>query len=160
MKFALKLALVGCLFSQAAFAEKSIVISESASYYDEKIIPPNIRQECVELGTQFSDSTQKFLTAKGWQAEQAADLPESGLSLELTIVNAMSSGNAWSGHKKSVSMEAKLMKNGEVIDTFERQRDSNGGFGAGFKGSCAVLQRCVNALGKDVAKWMSKKKDI
>jgi len=29
-----------------------------------------------------------------------------------------------------------------------------GGFGAGFKGSCSVLNRCTKTLGKDFADWL------
>jgi hypothetical protein len=35
-------------------------------------------------------------------------------------------------------------------------RDSSGGFGGGYKGSCSVLRRCTNALGKDIAAWVKK----
>ena len=33
-------------------------------------------------------------------------------------------------------------------------RDSMGGFGAGYKGSCSVLGRTSKALGKDFSVWL------
>lgn len=42
------------------------------------------------------------------------------------------------------------------IDTYAGSRNSSGGIGGGFKGSCAVLERCVNTLGKDVDAWLKK----
>ena len=146
------------LFSSFYASAEKISISDSATYYDKKLIAPNIRKECVDLGKQFSDSTQKQLTKRKWNVTRSDETSESGYALELVIVNAVSAGNAFTGHKKSVSIEAKLFKDGELLDTYEGVRDSGGGFGAGFKSSCDVLQRCVNTLGKDVSKWLKRKK--
>lgn len=141
-----------------AFAEpKQITISEEAAYYDAKVIPSNIKSECTGLGRQFSESTQNYLSQSGAQISRAADIPKEGYGIELLIVNASSTGNAWSGHRKSVSIEANLFLNGELVDTYQGTRNSGGGFGAGFKGSCEVLRRCVNTLGKDVSKWVKNK---
>lgn len=146
------------LLSQISFAgEKAITINNSASYYDKRIIAPNIRKECTNLGAQFSDSTELQLSKRGFSVARDNSLPDSGLSLELLITNVHSSGNAWIGHKKSVSIEAVLYKDGEKIDTYEGIRNSGGGIGGGFKSSCAVLKRCVDTLGKDVSNWLQKK---
>ena len=75
----------------------------------------------------------------------------------LTLTNATSIGNAFMGHRKSVTIEAILYEDGVEIDHYRGSRDSGGGFGAGFKGSCSVLGRCVKTLGKDVANWYNKK---
>jgi hypothetical protein len=84
------------------------------------------------------------------------DLSE-GTQLKLMISNALSSGNAFMGHHKSVSIIAELYKDGKLIDTYSTTRNSGGGIGAGFKNSCAVLERCVTTLGKDVAQWVKTK---
>lgn len=147
-----------CVFA----AEKSISVSDAATYYDPRIIPSNIRTECSELGNQFSTSTKSFLEKKGWSVQlvpNAGEETAEGIELKLLITNATSSGNAFVGHRKSVSIDAELYKDGKLLDTYSGTRDSGGGFGAGFKGSCAVLARCANALGKDVSKWL-KKQDI
>ena len=80
-----------------------------------------------------------------------------GLSLSLAITNEVTAGNAFMGHSKSVSIEATLHRDGEVVDTYVGTRDSGGGFGAGFKSSCTVLKRCVNTLGKDGAGWLRRR---
>ncbi|MGH1440369.1 MAG: hypothetical protein ACRBBR_09685 [Cellvibrionaceae bacterium] len=145
------------LASQLSFAsEKSITISNEATYYDKKIIAPNIRNECIHLGSEFSNSTELQLSKQGWEVNRDDSLPANGLSLKLVITNVHSSGNAWTGHRKSVSIEAILMKDGETIDSYEHIRKSGGGIGGGFKSSCAVLKRCVDTLGKDVSKWLSR----
>ncbi|WGL15267.1 hypothetical protein PVT68_10840 [Microbulbifer bruguierae] len=136
----------------------ALVLSEKAGYHDERIIASNIVGECSNLGFKFSDSTRQFLQKQGFAVSTASDISEQteGMSLKLTIINAVSAGNAFIGHNKSVSIEAQLFKDGELLDTFTRTRNSGGGFGAGFKGSCTVLHRCAHTLGKDVASWMAK----
>ena len=146
--------------SAISFAKDSnaVVITDKAGYYDEKVIASNIVNECTNLGFKFSDSTRRYLEKQGFAVSAAGDITNQteGMSLKLTIINAVSAGNAFLGHKKSVSIEAELYKDGELLDTFSRTRNSGGGFGAGFKGSCTVLHRCANTLGKDVASWMAK----
>ena len=135
--------------------EKSITIRDEATYEDERSIPYKIRKECTQLGRQFSDSTERFLSKAGWAVNRSDSRSGEGLELNLVITNAYSAGNAWIGHRKSVTIEAQLFKNGEMVDHFEAVRDSSGGFAGGFKGSCDVLHRCVNTLGKDVTEWLA-----
>ncbi|SHF36545.1 hypothetical protein SAMN04487965_2044 [Microbulbifer donghaiensis] len=153
--------LAGALLSASTLAQDdaAISINQKAEYYDTKVIAPNIVRECTNLGYKFSDSTKKFLEKYGFSAalQPEQDLQTEGFNLKLSILNATSSGNAWSGHRKSVTIEAELYKDGELIDSFQNARNSSGGFGGGFKGSCDVLERCVHTLGNDVAKWIKKK---
>jgi hypothetical protein len=139
--------------------DKIITVNRPVSYYDENIISSKIIDECKNLGTQFSASTKLNLEKDGWAVNYSenTDVQKDGIQLKLTIANAMSIGNAFAGHQKSVSVIVGLYKNGALIDTYKGTRDSRGGFGAGFKGSCAVLERCVDTLGKDTAKWLKKK---
>lgn len=153
------LGLVLLAFSLGVFAnEKTISISSKASYYDEKIIPSNIKSECSELGEQFSEATKKHLEANNWKVtfEEDAGKSSQGTSIKLQITNALSSGNAFVGHRKSVTILAELYKDGQLIDSYTTSRNSSGGFAGGFKGSCSILHRCVNTLGSDVAKWLKK----
>jgi hypothetical protein len=72
----------------------------------------------------------------------------------LRIENALSSGNAFIGHRKQVTTSAKLYANGKEIARSTHTRDSMGGFTGGFKGSCAVLERCANTLANDITTWL------
>ncbi|MEH6566528.1 MAG: hypothetical protein V7756_14460 [Halopseudomonas sp.] len=152
--------LLGLLsLGQVQAADRSLALSSSASYYDPQVIADNILSECTELGASFSRSTEKYLREQGWSvvplnAEPAAG---DGKQIKLQVINALSSGNAFLGHRKSVSIMAQLYENGQLIDTYRQTRNSSGGFGGPFKGSCEVLYRCTNTLGNDVAKWMADK---
>ncbi|NOQ35507.1 MAG: hypothetical protein GQ569_06380 [Methylococcaceae bacterium] len=74
--------------------------------------------------------------------------------LEIEISEAHgNSGGAWSG-SKMVMIKGELKRGGQLISSFKAKRFSGGGMFAGFKGTCAILGRCVRTLGKDVAKWL------
>lgn len=150
---------IGLLCSCGASANE-LNLNQTAKYYDEKVIQANIKSECANLGDQFSASTAAAIQKSGWTVvkQPALDTAASGINLKLVIINAQSGGNAFTGHKKSVSIEAELYKDGKLIDTYAGNRSSSGGFGGGFKGSCAILERCVNTLGKDVDAWLKKQK--
>lgn len=160
MKMTFTFALLTLALSSSAFAgDKNVSLTANADYQNKAIIPSKITTECTDLGTQFAQSTKKYLEASGWNVSMSGDnMPtKEGDMLKLEILNAMSSGNAFIGHHKSVAVSATLYRNGTVVDTFTSSRDSSGGFMGGFKGSCSVLNRCVNTLGNDIAKWMAKK---
>ena len=153
--------ILACMLFMAlgAFAAE-ITLNEHVKYQDEKIIQSNIRDECAGLGNQFSQATSVALQSNGWSVIKKSEVDSAapGVNLKLTILNAFSAGNAFTGHRKSVAIVAELFKDGQLIGTYNQTRNSSGGFGAGFKGSCDVLERCVNTLGKDVAKWMKSQK--
>ena len=78
-----------------------------------------------------------------------------GRNLVVEISDAVSSGNAFIGHRKFVEVRGSLWEDGKKIGSFRGQRSSGGGAFAGYKSSCAVLGRCVKTLGKDIAGWLS-----
>jgi hypothetical protein len=147
------------LCAHSTFAA-DITINQTVHYYDEKVIPSNIRTECTNLGNKLVESTNAAVQKSGWSVIKQADVNTNtaGVSLKLSIVNAHSGGNAFTGHQKSVTINAELFKEGKLVDSYTGTRNSSGGFGAGFKGSCAVLERCANTLGSDVSKWLATKK--
>jgi hypothetical protein len=127
-------------------------------------LPTSLRQganqesECTDLGSTLIQSTQTALEESGWQVSlgEAAESKLEGTSVKIEIAQAISSGNAFMGHNKSVTIFASLYNAGKVVDTRTISRDSRGGFMGGFKGSCAVLYRCADTLGKDLSAWINK----
>ena len=139
---------------------KNIVISSEAPYRDTSYIKDNVLNECTNLGKKFSLSTKKYLENNGWQVKLHPEPYKSDgdYRMELMIDTVHSGGNAFIGHSKEVTMTVNLYKGNELLDNLSKARRSGGGFGGGFKSSCAVLERCLNTLGKDVSKWVRKKK--
>ncbi|WP_223671094.1 hypothetical protein [Kangiella shandongensis] len=135
-----------------------VYLPQSVPYYDPMVIASNIKAECSSLGSQLSSFVKRYSTHHNIDIVRTEDITNinKGYVLVLKIRNAMSAGNAWSGHKKQVLITADLLKNGEKVKDFTATRNSMGGVFGGFKGSCDVLQRTVNTLGSDTAIWLSK----
>ncbi len=85
--------------------------------------------------------------------DQAAQAGK-GRVLLVQISDAISSGNAFIGHRKAVVVKGRLIEDGKEIAAFTGTRSSMGGAFGGFKGSCSVLGRCLETLAKDIATWM------
>lgn len=127
-------------------------------YAESGMIPDKVRDECTQLGAQFSTSIAKYAPKHDILINRIdGPLPASGRTVELEIVSVYSEGNAFIGHRKSVVVNAKLMLDGKEVDSTKKTRFSGGGFLGGFKGSCSVLAHTVNTLGSDIGKWLSTK---
>lgn len=139
--------------TQASAATRML---KSAPYDSDHRIQANIIQECTTLGEKLSKFTKSFAKKKGMTVELVDSIgsTKKGRSLRVEIVDAVSRGNAFTGHSKYVRIKGSLWENGKLLGRFEGQRSSMGGFASGYKGSCSVLGRCVKALGKDIANWM------
>ena len=155
-KISFLLGLIGfCVFQVEA---QSIAVIDYAIYQDTKKIKPKIKRKCDNLGKDFSNYTQNYLTKYKWDVQQAEVLSKEGLELKLEIVDLSSIGNPFIGHYKSVEIEAMLYRDGELLDTYSNSKESRGGLIPSFQSSCDVLKMCVKSLGKDIAKWIKKKK--
>jgi hypothetical protein len=77
-----------------------------------------------------------------------------GRILKLEIVDVTNWGNAFTGHRKQVALKGRLFEDGKEIGDFYGKRSSMGGIFAGFKGSCSVLGRCIEALARDMTPWL------
>jgi len=130
-------------------AQRSVPFAEDA------IVAGNIKRECA-IDTQLTEALARFASEAGHRVDLQDTLDiASGQALKLEIHDAQSAGNAWMGHHKSVTVEGWLYRDGEQVAKVVARRNSRGGFGAGFKGSCAVLERTVTAIGKDIATWLN-----
>lgn len=141
----------------APAAEAAVIrLQHSVPYLDDTAIPDKIRNECRTLGAELSASTERFALQQGLKVErvEAVDAKQGGSVLVLKIISAVSSGNAFIGHHKNVAVKAELFRDGQLVAYTTRSRNSTGGFAGGFKGSCDVLERTVNTLGSDIAKWL------
>ena len=117
-------------------------------------IASNIKSECL-LNTQLSEFIAKHAEENGMTIVRGkASSNAKGHVLLIEITDAISSGNAFIGHRKFVSIKGTLYKDGKKLAGFSGRRNSMGGFWGGFKGSCSVLGRTVEALGGDVARWL------
>jgi len=128
-------------------------------YGKDSRINDNVKDECYLLGEQFSNSVVRYAPKNKISVTQLAEKPSDDKTfVELSIIDLFSSGNAFTGHRKSATVKGDLYVNGKLVATTTRTRDSGGGFMGGFKSSCAVLKHTVNTLGNDIGKWLATKK--
>lgn len=153
-------ALVCTTFCSALLAQP-VAMVKSVDYASGAKIQNNIKQECTELGAKISSFAVEFGKKSGVEIvlSDTVDTSAQGQVLEVYITDAVSRGNAWTGHRKYVSVSGSLFENGVKVASFTGGRFSGGGAFAGYKGSCSVLGRCSKAIGKDIANWLAEPED-
>lgn len=136
-------------------AARIIVIPAEVQFTEGGYIADNIKAEC-NLPSYQATALANAMRRLGYDPVISSDapVPSDAEVLKLEISSAFSSGNAFVGHRKGMSVSGRLSKNDEQIGSFVAFRKSMGGFFGGFKGSCTVLQRCADELGDDIAKWL------
>ena len=140
----------------SAGSEAAIQIPRDVPYANEATVADNVRNECSDLGKRLATSLEQYAAKYGVATVvvDKVDPNASGAVFQVEIVNIFSAGNAFIGHRKSIAARGELFVNGVSKGHVDFTRNSGGGFGAGFKGSCSVLARCSKTLGNDFAKWL------
>ena len=138
-----------------SLAAGSITIAKQAPFAQQMSVPDAVRAECnlpgkvTEYVKEFAGKTyDKVVLADNVSAQT----PGQALALKIVGITG-TGGGAWSG-AKHVTVEGTLWENGKVKGTFTATRYSGGGAFGGYKGTCAILGRCVQAIGKDVGGWL------
>jgi hypothetical protein len=139
-------------FAGTVHVQDPVPFSESAYIAD------NIKTECrmgAQLATALGSNAPKFGNTIVFDSEAVTQ----GRVLQLELVEAQSAGNAFSGHFKSATVRGVLLDDGQKVAAVTARRVSRGGAFGGFKGSCDVLERTVNAIGADLAEWLANPTD-
>ena len=149
------LLLSSCVCGNAGAAEP-VKVPQSVPYAEDSEIAGKIKSEC-RLSQELADYIIQYARAKNIATESVPETNKTmpGRVLVIEIRDAVSEGNAFLGHHKSTSVRGALYQDGEPVAKFRGRRNSMGGFGAGFKGSCSVLGRTIKALGEDIAEWLA-----
>lgn len=135
---------------------KTVYMKKTVDYGEDSYIQSSIRKEC-DIQNQLSSFIKEYSADENVTIILDDNASKSNeYFLDLKIISAISKGNAFLGHNKSTKVKGILYKKGQNIASFVGFRHSSGGFGAGFKGSCSVLGRTVDALGLDISKWIKK----
>jgi len=150
-----------CLFALAlvtvaAQAANTVAVQRRTPYSEDAMIAGKIKRECT-IDTQMPGFIAEYGKNEhiDVQLVDKADKDMQGRVLLLKIIDARSSGNAFIGHHKSMTVSGELYQDGKMIGSFKGRRNSMGGVFAGFKGSCSVLGRTAKALGEDIARWLA-----
>ncbi len=145
-------AVVACLFSVNAMAQ-SVTMQSPVPYAEDNDISDAIKNEC-ELPQRFADYIKQSSSVPVELVTGPVDTA-TGRVLQLEIADAVSMGNPWLGHQKYTKVRGTLFQDGQKVAGFKGRRNSMGGAFAGYKGSCSVLDRTIEALGEDVGQWLA-----
>lgn len=117
-------------------------------------VPENVRAEC-NVESFFTDELASQLRTKysAVQLAPASEVSPAGKALRVTLtaVDAPEGGN-WSG-AKSLDVRAEWLENGVVVATKELNRTAGWSI-SGPSGTCALLDRTMRTLSRDVLRWM------
>ncbi|ROP79769.1 hypothetical protein EDF74_0831 [Stenotrophomonas rhizophila] len=160
MRHSMRAAVAALLCCATPVMAAEIHVQDPVPFNESAIIAENIKAEC-RMGAQLATALGKSAPAHGNTIVFGSDPVNtgSGHALKLELVEAQSAGNAFTGHFKSAAVRGVLFENGQQVATVTARRVSRGGAFAGFKGSCDVLERTVNAIGNDLAIWLAKPVD-
>lgn len=144
---------------QSASAADAVTIQQKIPFNEDAEVAGAVKREC-QLEEHLSEYVAKFGNDGGLKVETAADVSPGSANhvLMMEITGAVSDGNAFMGHHKSMSVKGKLYDGGQLVASFKAKRNSMGGAFAGFKGNCSVLDRTSKELGEDIAKWLAQPK--
>lgn len=129
------------------------LVIKPIAYKDDSYIRDAVKDECALDG-----KLSQFIKENA--ARQYASIltdtetgPADAQVLTVTIDEVQgAAGGAWSG-PKIVTITGTLSENGRTLGDFKARRYSGGGMFGAYKGTCAILGRCVKTLGRDVAEW-------
>lgn len=136
-------------------AATAIKIHTVIPYKKGAMVSASIKNEC-KIQEQLSEFIRDYAVGEGVGVIRLGRVAENskGKALIVNITEAVSSGNAFIGHRKFTRIKGTLYNNGKKQAGFTAARVSGGGAWAGFKGSCSVLGRTVQTLGSDVSRWL------
>ena len=144
-----------CTLAQAA----PVLLETPVTYAAGAGIVEKVREECRPAEMFAREAAPFFAKQNGGDGTTtAADAPADAARVQVQITHVLGvGGGAWSG-PKSMTIQATLVENGKPVHTTQLTRTTTGGAFGGFKGTCALLERCAKALGKDVAQWAANPK--
>ncbi len=133
----LRRALVAVLASLPLAAAAEVRIPDKIAYDKDSGVIDSVRKECG-LDTKIPKYVKSAAGSGG----------KGTLDMKITHVLAPG-GGAWSG-PKAVTVSGTLRDGGKVVGTFTaRRQTTRGGYG-----TCQMLERDAEAIGKDVAAWL------
>lgn len=145
------------LASVSALAGETLFVQVPAGIDPSAPISDAVRSECgvdMLLGNQALSALGR--NEANVQAITSSDKAGNNKFVQLTVLSVHATGGgAWSG-PKSMSIRVDLKRGDATLKTAVLSRSSSGGAFGGLKGNCAILDRVVTTLGKDVAKWVEK----
>src|SRR3954464_11095091 len=145
-----RMLLAAAVLLPLAAGAQTLSVPAKVSYDKGVHVPDAVRAECG-LETKIPEYVKS--SAPGQVTKGAQGGKGGGKSLDMKITGLLATGGGNFSGPKSVTVSGTLREGGKVKGTFTAMRHSSGGpFGGG--GTCAILDRCAKAIGKDIGAWL------
>lgn len=145
-----------CAIAADGAAAGTVTVQSPIPFTEDAVIARSVKNEC-QLGEKLSSSIKQYSVEKGVTVSLVphAEATAPGRVLVVEITDALAEGNAFSGHHTYSTVKGKLYQDGQQVGKFLGRRNSMGGVFGNMKGNCSVLGRTVEALGEDIADWLT-----
>lgn len=157
MRHSIRAAAAALLCCATPALAATVHVQDPVPFSESAFIADNIKAECsmgAQLATSLGSNAPKFGNTIAF-----GDVPDNqGRVLKLELVEAQSARTGMA-HYKSATVRGVLLDDGQKVAKVTARRISRGGAFGGFKGSCDVLERVVNAIGGDLAEWLANPTD-
>ena len=140
-------ALCSLLLLGTAAGAENLQVRSVAGVASTSTIPSRVKQEC-NIQTDLSAAVAAHA---GDNVKLVPKKPGSGLYLDLVITNVHAPGGGVFSGPKWVEARGKLSRGGKQVRSFRAKRTSSGP----AAGTCGMLARVTNAMGKDIAGWLA-----
>ncbi|MBS1229663.1 MAG: hypothetical protein H6R17_2940 [Proteobacteria bacterium] len=151
-----KLLFVTLLVNASAVLAATTLLEVPVTYHPNAGVVAAVKQECqIEsmLSTRVGSMLGKLNKTGDGTIETGLEASDNTL-LRLQITHILGvGGGAWTG-PKAITLTAELLENGKVSRKTKINRWSVGGVFGAFKGSCTILERCADAITKDLSRWV------
>ncbi|MGE5491123.1 MAG: hypothetical protein ACM31P_07585 [Actinomycetota bacterium] len=139
----------------AASAATSTRLETPVTYHPNAGVVESVRSECQledMLATRVGSALQRINKAGNGTIEAGTD-PAGSQVIRLQITHVLGvGGGAWTG-PKAITVNAELLEDGKVVRQAKINRWSVGGVFGAFKGTCSILERSADAIGKELVRW-------
>ncbi|WP_341676292.1 hypothetical protein [Niveibacterium sp. SC-1] len=142
-----------------ALAGKPTLLLTPVSIAPEASVPEKVQTEC-KIEETFAAQIGERLRKQGGGTTTSLDTPAGTQVMKVQITYVLGpGGGGWSG-PKAVSLRAELLEGGKVRRSEKFSRTTTGGVFGAFKGTCGLIQRCVDTLAKDLQEWADADIDV
>lgn len=142
--------------TQHAHALERVLVQSPAVFDPQAPIVGKVKEECAVDSLLGNHVLQQVgLRYPGTLTVADATVTELDRVLHLTILSVTGiGGGGWTG-PKSVTVRVDLKQNGRVLGSTVLKRASRGGAFGGMIGTCAIIEKCTEAIAKDLGKWLA-----
>jgi len=134
-----------------------VLVIKPINYIKESFVKNAVKNEC-DLGGNLAKAIEENSTHQYTciLSDSTDGLSEAQiLTIEIEYINGDRGRAKWGNRGGNVGVKGTLTKEGKVLGSFKALRETTGGYFAVFKGTCTILNSCVETLGSDIASWLT-----